>query len=214
MSKFQNLIAAAALAFSAQAHADIITFNGLAGTNYANNSVVIADTTYFRDNRIATIGGFNFSSPVTTALYGNGSSMMNDAGALAFNGTDYLVAMSPLLITSAVSPLFDITSLDLVGWMGMVDKVTFQGTRWDNSTVSFTYNLGPLQNFDKLSGDDFNHIVLNDFTGLKSLSISGNGVGMLALDNLGINAVPEPGSLAIIGLGLSALAFSRRRKAS
>jgi hypothetical protein len=213
MSTFRTALISAALALSAPAHAALINFNGLAGTNYANNSGYNSTNTYFNFNSVASIGGYNFSSPLTTILHDAGNGWLADASATAYNGTDYLVAMSPLTITSTYNKPFQLTSLDLVGWVGLLDSATLTGTRMDNSTVSFTANFGNTLNWLNWSGNDFNHFVLTGFTGLKSLTISANGLGILALDNIniGVAAVPEPGTLAILGLGLAGLAATRRR---
>ena len=82
------------------------------------------------------------------------------------------------------------------------------GTYEAGGTVSASFNLG----------DTFAHYVLPaGFTGLDHVTVrnlisggyrSDSGV---SLDNLEINAVPEPASMTILGLGVAALIRRRRR---
>jgi hypothetical protein len=41
----------------------------------------------------------------------------------------------------------------------------------------------------------------------------GGFISTEGIDNVRVSAVPEPGSLALLGLGLAGLAFARKRRA-
>jgi hypothetical protein len=52
----------------------------------------------------------------------------------------------------------------------------------------------------------------NDGDTLYLRFVDGNGAGAWGIDNFSITAIPEPGSLALVGLALGALLLFRRRR--
>jgi hypothetical protein len=222
MSKFRSIIRASALAFCASSQAAVINFNNLAGTNMANNTYVYNGysnhLTEFYNKNGAT-DGFNFRANNPNVNYNweyfiqSGYGGGGDAAGTAYNGTDMLMAYGGIVMSSQNGSPFSVSQIDVVGWDGNQSIATFLGTRVDNSTISYTVNLNTTGNWIKQSGNDFTTFALNGFTGLKSLNITGNNsYAYIAVDNITVNAVPEPGSLAIVGLGLGALGFVLRRK--
>jgi hypothetical protein len=199
MSKLHSLIGAVAFALCAQAQAALVTFNNTSGTFYGNSTATISNYKFKSD------GAFTF---------GIGNNPIFDYGTSAYNGTDYLVTMSDLVITSNYTSPFSLTSIDLIGWNSLLEGATLTGLRADGTTVTQDVYFRDTPNFMYWQGDDFKKVTLTNFTNLKSLTIGGIGFGMLAVDNLniGVAAVPEPGTLAILGLGLGALALGRRRR--
>jgi hypothetical protein len=91
--------------------------------------------------------------------------------------------------------------------------------RGSTDTVRVSYG-GGFQDFTRNSGDPFAPVTIS-FTAPGAFQISfeniyavgaGDNIGLL-LDDVQVDAVPEPGSLLLLGSGLSALALRRRRKA-
>jgi hypothetical protein len=203
MSKLHTLIGAVALALCAQAQAALVTFNNTAGTYYG--TVFGNPTATFSNYKFKSDGAFTF---------GLGNSAALDYLPTAYNGTDYFVTMADLTITSNYTSPFSLTSIDLVGWNSLLDGATLTGVRADGSTVTQNVYFRDTPNLAYAQGDDFKKVTLTNFTNLKSVTIGGIGFGMLAIDNLniGVAAVPEPGTLAILGLGLGAMALGRRRR--
>ena len=207
MNVFKTLIVTVAIAAgfaSSAAQATVINFDGL----------VVNGLTSLGASPTST-GGMTFQG--TSSSYFMASSWTGgDAGASAYNGTDFYMSAQNFTITSQSSTPFSVNSLDLAQWYDGygVSQVTLFGT-FAGGTISRTLNLNTLPNSSKMTGNDFTAFNLTGFNNLTSLTVSHNGSTYLALDNLVVNAVsvPEPSSIALFGLALAGVAVMRRRRA-
>lgn len=103
-----------------------------------------------------------------------------------------------MVMTVLGGGLFSVQDLWINGWQGGSTTSTISG--WLNgvqvSSVSVSYS------------SPWKDVVLN-FAGIDSLRISG---GVFLVDDITVNGnVPEPGSVALLGLGLMGLYASRRK---
>ncbi len=114
--------------------------------------------------------------------------------------------------TSGTPTSFDLVFDGLVSAFGIVGGAVnhpWTYTAYDSSNnILETLNLN-----DPCCSGFFNGIATN---GIARVNLSGGG-DWVVFDNLafvsqGSNSVPEPGTLALLGLGLSGLLFSRKKK--
>lgn len=102
---------------------------------------------------------------------------------------------------------FALDSIDLDGYNPQAAAVTFVGTLLDNSITSLTFTTNAtygLQTFAFTSA----------FDNVKSVSWT-QAYPYHSFDNIVVNAaqVPEPGTMAMLGLGLLAFTATRRKSA-
>ena len=172
--------------------------------------------TDFSPSTTYTNGGFRFTGTAYDYLIGpHYSSAGSDSSWYAYNGTDYFLASGALTISSTTTSPFTVNSLDLVHWYDgqSITQATATGHKVGGGTVTQTFDLGTILNRVQQDGNDFTTFALSGFDDLTSLTITHNGSAYLAMDNLVVNAttVPEPSSLALLGLAIAGCAFMRRR---
>ena len=210
----------------------ILKVSSIGLTLFANWGIANATTIDFES--LSPYGG------TMTALYqedgytltNNADAIFNDpavtAASFGWWGIDYSDGYAgsiglfanywPLTVTLTKddNTSFDTYSIDLsrLGpYWGAAGSVNFTGIKSDNSAVAQTFSYS-----DELAFQTF--FFGSDFVGLKSLSwipqsqsveiqyFQFDNITMYPLDS---NQIVEPASLALFGLGLAGLSFSRRR---
>ena len=201
--KTHLIITAAALALTVTtAHANVIDFND-------NPDNVYWISTVTSDGYVATGDDQEYGgTPLGTAFAIDGEGPSN--GTIHLNSWTNSSSDSAWTLTQQGGGLFSLSAFDFASGDPVgsddVSMLTLTGTKADNGTVTETYSL---------SQDTFQTLTVNaDFTNLVSVQFDAYGLdNRAAYDNIVVDAtVPEPASLALLGIGLAGMAVARRRK--
>lgn len=194
MKKFASAVAvAAALCLPSFASATVIDFNG--GLD-----------PFFNYNSVSTIGLVQPNSGYDN-MY-----TLNGGGLAAFNPYEASFAS----FTKASAGTFTLNSLMVDGAWG-TQTLTFVGLAGGATLFSTTFGVGTNPALLSLNWAGINE--LRVFTGndhVHNNSLSGSGKHWV-IDNITVDQaaqVPEPGPLALIGLGIAGLLVSRKKFAA
>ena len=181
----------------------IVTALFLISSLAANADVVAVD---FEDNEI-TRGTWTWESPISS----NGCDFTTDGGLDnggdgSDNGTTHIWGWD---ITMTCGGVFDLLSWDLaedfqeVAFSPIIDLFYADGTEW----------LGLVGGaLDGVFGFEnrffFDSSIPTDLTAVRFYAEPGYAI---ALDNIRV-AVPEPGTLALLGIGFAGIGLARRRR--
>lgn len=150
--------------------------------------------------------GFRLSGELASFL------PLDDIGTDGSQGL-FVFANSTLTLTSLDGSLFDLLSIDFGAndgfGLGVEPGAQLTVSAAGNDALSQTLDLG-TGGLTSFSFDDFIGLTAVDF--IASADFALDNINAMATNDGGSNAVPAPASLALMGLGLVGMMFSRRRK--
>ena len=196
MNRFKHLPLAMALmafAFAAPSSAAIITFDSLVGSNGDNFTSTVELGFTVSDTSGGWVEGHAFGNPVPSI----------------FNATD---AVGVVDVIENTVGLFTFASVDLGNansGAGTSISYLIEGLFMGGTVFSTSATIGSQGAFTTIASPNASAV-------LDTLQISINGTNTTSynIDNINVEAVPEPASLFLLGAGLLALAYSRRRRSA
>lgn len=207
MLRLQRLAFAATLTLGAgTASSAIVGFEDLAvspGGNFISGDLVSS--------------GFNFDSSANH-LHRSNNAFSGNSGS-TFLVIDDFDGSNVLTMTQVGGAAFSLSSMGLGEWNpggGLASAVTVTGLLAGGGTVQTTFSLdgvvsdGTTNNFQTFNfGSGWSNLL-----GVQFDATAGTGSSYWALDNISVGAanaaVPEPATLALVGLSLAGLAVTRR----
>jgi PEP-CTERM motif len=207
MRRVLTLVALLVAGNIGNAYAAVITFEDLA----------VAPGTITNEGDLVS-GGFLFD---TLADHSHRANRNADAdNGSTYMGIDDVAGDNPTTFSRTGGGAFALTSIDIAEWLAgdaYARQIQVTGNLFGGGTVSALLTLdgifdgiGPLADFQTFTfGAAWGNLSSVVLKGIGSPSFFGQDY--FAIDNIGVEVVPEPGTLSLVGLGFAYL-FGRRRR--
>jgi len=193
-TKFASVASLAAMCISGAAQATVVDFEGLP-TGAAANPLVLGVASF------ETPGGFNFVAPAfvstelcpSTSAFNNANCSLNLIVTFSSAASNISFEFAGNNLTTIGADIGDVQVFAGATLLGTVDVIVLDGSTSTHDLVNLTA-----------------------FSGVTKLLISSTDYGGVTYDNFSFNAgvVPEPGTFALLSLGLAGIGLSRRRTLS
>jgi len=200
---------------------------GLASCMNANATVLTFDAETPSSFSTLSTQGYDLQASVDGITYVSSGGSSFCGPPCVYNGTNHILAWlgASFSLSASDGSTFDFTGFDggeahterEASW---AQSILVTGTTAGGAIISESFILdfindgeGPLNDFQSFSP-------LQSFTNLVSLNFEGiGGNEWFTVDNINVDtseasSVPEPASLALLGLGLTGLGFARKKAKS
>ena len=161
-------------------------------------------------------GGFNYTPGPNNSSGFNDLHISNQEAFGPWNGTTNGRSHDDVVLTQVGGAAFSLQNFDFAGWTGGEVAFTVTGNYAGGGSITERFVPDGVSDGPGGQADFQTFTVTGNWTNLASVvwvhTGAGTNQGLFSLDNINVNATPEPASFSVLGLGLIALGWLHRKR--